>query len=689
MKILTKFFLLLVVTTCSLHYYCQIGQCSTQLQRVCHYTTPSVWDELLVEKNEFYREQLNPKVKVLKSHISQINSHYQDKVLPKLVDLGNRFYFDIVSPRIDNVCEFWEEFELKPYRERSLNQIRKVRQRIWFYYSVYLKPNLTKLDNQYALSDKYGKVHNKIAPFVAEIAQNFQNVYHQAAAKVHPHWENLRRTVNAKWEPISSSLWQRCRTNEICFKTNAQLKNIWKNLKLGCDYLSIYVHDALSPYSDGLESNVRATKAKSKSKPRVNASASARGNARAGAKAGAKAGTSEISASATADPTTSASATVTAGFEDDYDDEEPLYTSTSTIMLTVTMSTDQNELSPSQNTANAELGISEQDAIKDEFEAWFKVVDQKSSGVVKTFNKEVNKYLHHRVQQLDSIFQNKTKTVSEVLQNRYKNLNRAIQDINCTCETDTDAGNQTCFDSTGTTQLSEYITRSKMRELFAEAHSTLDQSMLQLKQDLEPIAQEVESRVSLIREEMVEVYEEWGDAMVSEWSKRLAYIDVVAGHLDDNGASTDEESSENWRKFLNLKKQVIKARDELAEHPADLHEIKQFVKKVHYLIEVLAKEAGEYLYILRARANLAFQAREQESKQREDSPRMDRDSAQNVENSNTTTASAEKSGKKAKKVKRVAQNGTNSTEKFSAGPDSSSKEPSMETTVQNNVTLQI
>lgn len=187
MRILTRFVLLLLTITWSLHYYCQIGQCSTQLQRVCHYTTPSVWEELLLERNEFYREQLDPKVKVLKSHISQINSQYQKKVIPKLVDWGNNFYFEVVSPRIDAACEFWEEFEFKSYREWSLRQIRWIRKQVWFYYSVYLKPSLIKLNNQYTLAEKYHEIHNKVAPVVVQITQHFQVLYYEAIAKVQPH----------------------------------------------------------------------------------------------------------------------------------------------------------------------------------------------------------------------------------------------------------------------------------------------------------------------------------------------------------------------------------------------------------------------------------------------------------------------------------------------------------------------
>lgn len=638
MRILTKLVLLLATITLSIHYYCQIGQCSAELQRVCHYTTPSVWEELLVEKNEFYRNELNPRVQNLKLHISKINSQYQEKIIPRLVDWGNEFYFEVVSPRIESVCQFWEEFDFNAYREWSLRQIRGIRKQVWFYYSVYVRPSLVKLDNQYALNDKYEEIRRKIAPVVIRTTQKLQVVCREAISRVLPYWQTGKRAVGTKYGVISSQLWKRCKTNELCFKANIQLKNVWKSLELGYEFLRLYIRDALAPYTDELELEVRAMKKKQRSKPRVRASANAKGNARAGAKAGAGAGTDKTVLSATANPTTSATTVWVPS--DSIDSDEPLQTTTSTILRTVTMNNDKNQLSSPKHTAEAELEISQLDAIKDEFDAWFKVVDQKSSGVVKTFTKEVNKYLNERVKQLDPVFQNETQNATRSMQAHYKKINRAIQDINCTCETNTTSGNVTCFDSTGTTQLPEYITRAKVRKLFADAHNTLDESMLRLKKRLEPVAQDVDKKVNLIREELLEVYEEWGDAMITEWSKRLAYMDVVAGNLENNA---NEESSESWRKFLALKKQVIKARDALAEYPADLQEIKQFAKKVHYLVEILTNEAGEYLYILRAKANLAFQAREQEAKKSEDSLRVRQTSAQSriISNSSSVRPSNE------------------------------------------------
>lgn len=629
---------------------------------------------------------------IVKSHVGDVQFQYRSKVIPKLIDLGNYFYLEIVSPKIDAACQAWEEFDHKHYREASLEKLRSVRHKCWYYYTVYIRPNFWKLvhtskldklnenacagfhriDQQYQLVEKYHQVHARIAPVAKVLFQRFQDSYELVLAKILPIVHRLKRNSEAKVEPVLANLWNRCRTDETCYKTHFVLKQMWKNIKLGLTYLKIYLKDAMAPYTEEIESvlsakvksgTMAATKSISKVKSNVQARATASGNARAAAKAGVS-GVTRASASASADSTTAFSTSVTGAMEDE--DEEVLSTTTSTVMLTVTI--DDQELSPQET--SGELRVAEQDMMQDEFDAWFRVVDQKSSSVVKSFNAEVANYLHKRVQELEPLFKNKTQNISQTMQHHFKVLNSAIQDINCTSETDKEFGNTTYFDSTGTTQLAEYISRPRMRELFADAHSVLDNFMLQVKEELAAKADEVDKRVNLIREELVEVYEEWGDAMVSEWSKRLAYIDVVAGHLEEKESGATEASSDNWRKFLNLKKQVIKARDQLAEHPADLQEMKQFIKKAEYLVQVISQDSGEYLYILRARANLAFQAREKEAEIAANSQRFSGVKAgANATGQESLAASKKNQTKRASGKKRApgdtaqkAANGTNFTE---------------------------
>ena len=101
-----------------------------------------------------------------------------------------------------------------------------------------------------------------------------------------------------------------------------------------------------------------------------------------------------------------------------------------------------------------------------------------------------------------------------------------------------------------------------------------------------------------------------GYIMVNEWSKRLAYVDVM--DADSGSNANSGVSEENWKKFLKIKRQIINRRDEFAVHPVSMDEVIKFTNMVQNTLMLINRENGEYLYILRSKANLAFQKREKE-----------------------------------------------------------------------------
>ena len=89
----------------------------------------------------------------------------------------------------------------------------------------------------------------------------------------------------------------------------------------------------------------------------------------------------------------------------------------------------------------------------------------------------------------------------------------------------------------------------------------------------------------------------------------------------DDDTTLDEEkakSSVNWKKFLKGKKQIIESRDKLAHHSADLSRVNAFRQKVQKKILSFTQESGEFLYILRSKANLQFQERERKERERKE-----------------------------------------------------------------------
>lgn len=312
---------------------------------------------------------------------------------------------------------------------------------------------------------------------------------------------------------------------------------------------------------------------------------------------------------------------------EDYDDVE---TETLTSTVVVTMTLDDTNGVVASGTAKTEtnnIEVSEQEMLQEEINAWYSLIDRQSRSLIKTFNDDADKFVDERIEVLAPELRNKTQVLSKKSQTEFQKITRAIQDINCTTSIYPKTGEIIYFDRSGTTKLSQYITRPLMRQMFNETKTELEAMVLEIQSDLKNLTDEVEKKVKVIREDILEVYEEWGDVMISEWSKRLAYIDVIAGHLE-NSEKSSTTSSDNWKKFLKLKKQVISQRDELASKPAELKVMKEFVNKVEYILSIITKESGEYTYILRSRANLAFQERE---KQERENFRLEQLAQQNAE----------------------------------------------------------
>lgn len=517
MRFYAKFVVALASLTALLHYYCSTSECSAELQQICRYTSPTVWDELLVEQNAFYKNHVHSVLKL-------IHGEYADRVEPHLLKLGSDVYDKVYTPAV----VYAEES-----RDSSLQWVSEhlfqLRRKVVFYYNVMVRPMIQKIVYYCKLDEFCAALHSRLGPFLEKV----RFVWHY----LRPYTEKARSSVEQGYSDLRnvyyrSSHWMTGGTFEEK-KTNEQTVT-----------------------SSDSESEVES---------------------------------------------------------DDENEEEEIETSTitSTVLVTVTM--DDNTVA--SQTEEAALQVSEQEALQDEFDAWSHLIDQKSSNLIKMFNKDVDKMTKRKIAEFEPLIKEKTNRTHQTAQQYFRKLNKAIQDINCTSEV-TESGEIIYFDQSGTTQLANYITRPLVRAIFNETHSELESLTKEIEQDLQNLTDNIQSHVTDLREDLLEVYEEWGDVMISEWSKRLAYVDVVAVHLNDNEEDQLDISSDNWRRFLHLKKQVIKARDDLANNPANVKALKAFLNKAQWIIETVTKESGEYLYILRARANLAFQERERQERER-------------------------------------------------------------------------
>ncbi|CUS24205.1 LAQU0S14e02564g1_1 [Lachancea quebecensis] len=308
------------------------------------------------------------------------------------------------------------------------------------------------------------------------------------------------------------------------------------------------------------------------------------------------------------------------GEQDDYNDEDETTYLTSTIIETVTLSGEKQLEKPTSSANNEDassLDVPLRDLVQDEFQAWSNTVEQKASNTLTQFDSEVEELVEAKLSKAQPNITSLLQGISESFQSHYRIINRAILDVDCTMELDAETGEQLYFNRDGT-QLRKYVTRPLMREFFSSAHAHVDERLETVRAQLEKFVTAVNKEVEQVRQEHLEIYEEWGDVMVSEWSKRMAYVDVVAAM---GAEDMNQQQHDNWKKFLKLKKQVVNTRDLLMQHPAKLEKLQKFLNDIQFTLMALQRDAGEYLFILRSQANMAFQTREKLEREREEEER--------------------------------------------------------------------
>ncbi|AMD22680.1 HHL090Wp [Eremothecium sinecaudum] len=289
--------------------------------------------------------------------------------------------------------------------------------------------------------------------------------------------------------------------------------------------------------------------------------------------------------------------------------EETIYI-TSTVTKTFTASAEL-ATAVTEATSAKELEVSLHDLIHDEFQAWKQTIENKADNVLKAFTDEIREFELQQLEEISPVLTRHLREFNAKSKEHFRKINKVIQEINCTMGIDPETNATIWFDKRGT-QLKEYITRPLLREHFAQANGELTNTTDFIRAELKSIVDSVNDRVDVIREEHLEIYEEWGDVMISEWSKRMAYIDVV-----DHDIDSEEQRHNNWKQFLKLKKHVIKTRELLMEHPVKFNDLEKFLKDIQNTLRTMAQENGEYMYILRSKANLYFQEREKQDRARE------------------------------------------------------------------------
>ncbi|GAV29523.1 hypothetical protein PMKS-003024 [Pichia membranifaciens] len=144
-----------------------------------------------------------------------------------------------------------------------------------------------------------------------------------------------------------------------------------------------------------------------------------------------------------------------------------------------------------------------------------------------------------------------------------------------------------------------YVSRQDYRDALAAKKSSIEVQAQEIESKMVKETENFLDDVLKIRVNIIETLEEFADSTLN------AYSAAIISNGDD---------WKEWKKYKELKNSIIKFRDELIDKkPVD--DLTGFLNKLKRDTALFANEAGSYMSILRAKANIEFQSREKEERE--------------------------------------------------------------------------
>lgn len=310
--------------------------------------------------------------------------------------------------------------------------------------------------------------------------------------------------------------------------------------------------------------------------------------------------------------------------EEEFELEDEYYDRGNSQVVTAAILQDMSRIIVGSN-SYAELETLEPEALKMEYEAWIKAVDSKVSRAISLLDSEIQSMFETQVLNKSTDVASRLDDLNRTFSEQLVFLDSKIKDINCTSKFDPVQNKIKYFDNSGQFELETYVTKSSITSVLKNYKLYLSNFEESLFHTLDSFLSEMAEQAEFIRLENVEVYEEWADIMISQWSQRMAYLDIRSLHLKGQyDPEYVDENHSNWRNFMKLKKKVISERNHLIEHDLDmkliLESISDFKADFHSI-----KEDIQAIFLQKMNtADALFKDRELKEQQEEEFVRQER-----------------------------------------------------------------
>lgn len=242
--------------------------------------------------------------------------------------------------------------------------------------------------------------------------------------------------------------------------------------------------------------------------------------------------------------------------------------------------------------------LNETDLIEREFNAWSTAINQKLQSSITNLHRDNINLIQDQTMTFNNTLSHNNSKIFQNVQNQIENLTSDISDIDSSTTLNPET-NEIIYMNPQNIYISRPYITSKFDSLQSDLKKFKQDTLQALKQLRIDIVSQLESQ----RQEHIEVYEEWGDIMVTEWSKRMAYGDI-------HGNQPQRFELDKWQHFAKLKQNIIGMRDNIANEPVAQDTLIQFMRDIIEQINTVLEQYHTVIKTLIIQANTNFDERD-------------------------------------------------------------------------------
>lgn len=316
----------------------------------------------------------------------------------------------------------------------------------------------------------------------------------------------------------------------------------------------------------------------------------------------------ENSNSVLVDPTTTSSPADSSLEDSDSDSDEPI-----TILLTstryVTLETQTNEPSLVDNSISRK--------IEEEIDYWETKVNKTLNSALRNLSKDMSIAVNSSI---DTIKPKLSERFTHIQQTNYKHYQELNIMINAIDKDSAQIQEENRIIESSDESSRQYVSRQDMRDKISESLTYCESEIKEIKESMTKNHHDVLREYFKEIQDTIDVLESFAELTIQEFSNRLhALITILENEQEFDEAITWKF----WKRFHKIKQDIFNTRDLLFNQandyqndftidvvPVGLENWSIYMKNVYFHANFLTNDNEEYLKLVRAKANVAFQLRE-------------------------------------------------------------------------------